>query len=451
MHAWTADSEGLGQIAIDYVLERLRLPKDAHWGAHFVENLRAQIDGSVTERGRGTREGFRLFSEVVVPGCRPMDSPMMLSHVPTAPTPAAKVVDMLLGATAIFAAHWEAGAGAIAAENEALRWIARCVGLPTGAGGCFVSGGSAVNLAALVAARHQWRAAHGRQPGQLQFAASDLAHSSVRAAGNVMDVGVLPIASDPSGRMRPDDLREKLAERDGSTVFAVVATAGTTSTGCVDDLSAIAEICAEHGLWMHVDGAYGGAVVASPTARQRLAGVEQADSFGVDPHKWLFAPYDCAALLYRDPVLAAAAHSQRAEYLRSVDEGDWNPSDFAFHLSRRARGVPLWFSLVVHGTIAYGEAIDQTLRLADGVARGVESRAGALELVMEPDLSIVLFRRRGWVRADYERWSATAAAAGRVLIQPFDWAGESCFRLCIVNPLTDGGELEAMLDAIAAA
>ena len=127
----------------------------------------------------------------------------------------------------------------------------------------------------------------------------------------------------------------------------------------IDDLAAVADVCAELDTWMHVDGAYGGAALAAPSVRDRFAGVEAADSFIVDPHKWLFAPFDSCALLYRDPEIGRQAHTQHAEYLDVLhaDHGDpdptareWNASDYAHHLSRRARGLPLWFSLATHGT-----------------------------------------------------------------------------------------------------
>src|SRR5439155_10631580 len=149
--------------------------------------------------------------------------------------------------------------------------------------------------------------------------------------------------------------------------FAAVATAGTTNLGIVDDLDGVAAVCRERRLWFHVDGAYGLAALAAPSARPLFAGVEHADSFIVDPHKWLFAPYDSCALLYRDPALARAAHTQKASYLDPVTvEGEWNPSDFSVQLTRRARGLPFWFSLAVHGTAAYTDSVEQTLTVTRG-------------------------------------------------------------------------------------
>ena len=165
-------------------------------------------------------------------------------------------------------------------------------------------------------------------------------------------------------------MRAALAEHPGARdVIAVVATSGTTNAGLIDDLAGVAEVAKEYRLWMHVDGAYGGAGLFSPQLRPRYEGLEHADSFVVDPHKWLFAPFDCASLIYREPALARSVHTQDASYLDVLHtQADWNPSDFAYHLTRRARGLALWFSLAVNGTDAYGDAVDQAITLARRVA-----------------------------------------------------------------------------------
>ena len=137
------------------------------------------------------------------------------------------------------------------------------------------------------------------------------------------------------------------ADGDPSSLAAVVATSGTTNAGIIDDLAGTAAVCRELGAWFHVDGAYGGAGLFAPSIRRAYDGIEHADSFIVDPHKWLFAPFDCAALIYRDPSLARSVHRQDASYLDVIhaDPAEWNPTDYAYHLTRRARGLPLWFSL----------------------------------------------------------------------------------------------------------
>ncbi len=260
-----------------------------------------------------------------------------------------------------------------------------------------------------------------------------------------MDVDVLEVMADDRGRMTGAALSGALASEGAESIFAVVATAGTTNAGAIDELGGIADVCAGRQLWLHIDGAYGLAALASPEGRRRLAGIERADSFGVDPHKWLFAPYDCAALVYRDPKPAVAAHAQHGDYLDSVDRGEFNPADYAYHLSRRARGLPLWFSLVTYGTTAYADAIDASLNTTRAFAEEIKRRPG-FQLLVEPELSIVLFTRRGWTKEMYLAWSRERAREGRWLVVPTSWQGEACLRVCLVNPRTTVAELTAILD-----
>jgi len=228
----------------------------------------------------------------------------------------------------------------------------------------------------------------------------------------------------------------------------VAATAGTTNLGAIDDLTGIAAVCREHGVWMHVDGAYGGAALAAPSARHLFDGVEHADSFIVDPHKWLFAPFDSCALLYRNPELARAAHTQQAGYLEHVQGSELNPSDYAVHLSRRARGLPFWFSLAAHGTRAYSEAIEHTLDVAREAADEIRSRP-YVELLNEPDLTVLVLRRTGWAAADYTAWTERLLADGVAFVTPTTFAGKTATRFAIVNPRTTIADIAAILDTMA--
>jgi glutamate/tyrosine decarboxylase-like PLP-dependent enzyme len=216
----------------------------------------------------------------------------------------------------------------------------------------------------------------------------------------------------------------------------------------VDDLAGISAVCREHGIWLHVDGAYGGAALAAPSVADRFVGIEHADSFVVDPHKWLFAPFDCCALLYREPEHGANAHSQFASYLESVDRSEWNPADFAVHLTRRARGLPFWFSLATYGTDRYREAIETVLATTRAVVAEIRERPH-LRLIMEPDLSVVLFERVGWTDEDYRSWSDHNARSGIVLCVPTRWEGRPVLRFCFVNPATEVEAVAEVLDGLA--
>jgi L-2,4-diaminobutyrate decarboxylase len=313
----------------------------------------------------------------------------------------------------------------------------------------FVQGGTIGNLSALVAARHTARARRTEPPpARWKIAATGGAHSSIATAASVMDIDVVPVETDVDGRLRGAGLRAALDLVDTDGLFAVVATAGTTNFGIVDRLDEVADVCAERGLWLHVDGAYGAAALAAPSVRHLFAGIEQADSFIVDPHKWLFAPFDCCALLYRDPELARVAHAQTAGYLEPLEGGEWNPSDYAINLSRRARGLPFWFSVAAHGTRAYTTAIERTLEVARYAAAEIRARA-YVELLAEPDLSVVVFRRLGWSPADYYSWSDRLLKANVAFVTPSAHAGETITRFAIVNPRTSETDIATILDTMA--
>jgi glutamate/tyrosine decarboxylase-like PLP-dependent enzyme len=263
-----------------------------------------------------------------------------------------------------------------------------------------------------------------------------------------MDAELVGVPVDEHQRLSGPNLRTVLEAEGPESFFAVVATAGTTNFGIVDDLDSVAQICREYGIWLHVDGAYGGAGLAAPSVRPLFNGIEQADSFIVDPHKWLFAPYDCCALLYREPALARAAHTQKASYLDVLTDAEWNPSEYAIGLTRRARGLPLWFSLATHGTRAYTEAIERTLE----VTRFAEAEIGRrpyLEALREADLSVVVFRRLGWEPEDYQAWSAEMLREELAFVVPTSHEGETVARFAIVNPTTTEDDISAILDAMA--
>ena len=373
--------------------------------------------------------------------------------MPAAPTEASILFDLVVGASSIYAGSWLEGGGAVFAENEALRWIADLAGLPADAGGVFVSGGTAGNLSALIAARWKWRydaeGAHDRARGLMVTSAG--AHSSIKQAARAMDADVVLVPADDAGRMGAADLRstiDGLDADDRARLFAIIATSGTTNAGVIDDLAGTADLCGELGVWFHVDGAYGGAALAAPSVRARFDGIERADSFIVDPHKWLFAPFDCCALLYRDPRIAKAAHTQHAEYLDVLHiEEDWNASDFAHHLSRRARGLPLWFSLATYGTDAYRDAVETTIEVAHAGARLI-SASGFCELVIEPELSIVVFRRIGWTADQYQAWSDKQLRSQQSFLVPTSWQGETVLRYCVVNPNTTVDDLAQIIESL---
>ena len=437
----------LADAVIAYAEERVRISPPLDQPVSEDE-LERRVGQTIRAEGLGGVATMRLFAEDLAPTCLSTDHPRYLSFIPCAPSDAAVMFDLVVGASSIYAGSWLEGSGAVYAENQALRWVADLVGMPSGAGGVFVPGGTIGNLSALVAARHtaRSRATGGARP--FRVAATAGAHSSIASACEVMDAEFVGVQADERWRLTGANLRATLEEHGPETFFAVVATCGTTNFGIVDDLASVAEVCREFGIWFHVDGAYGGAGLAAPSVRELYAGIEHCDSFIVDPHKWLFAPFDCCALLYREPALARAAHTQRAGYLDVLTGApEWNPTDYSVGLTRRARGLPFWFSLAVNGTDAYTAAIEHTL----DVTRFAEAeiiRRPHLELVRERDLSVVVFRRLGWAPADYQAWSDRMLAEEFAFVVPTTHDGETLARFAIVNPETSEDDIVAILDTM---
>jgi L-2,4-diaminobutyrate decarboxylase len=451
VHRYTEETDRLAQAVIDYACRRMRLDPVPLDGPKPLAELQALAGDTITVEGLGGERALKLFDDVLSKACISVDHPRYLSFIPAAPTEAASLFDLVVGASSIYGGSWLEGSGAVYAENQALRWIADLAGFPGQAGGVFVQGGTLGNLSALVAARHDALARRGgERPPRWVVACSAEAHSSIAHAARVMDIDILAVPVDDAGRLTGAALESALAQHRQDDVFAVVATAGTTNFGIVDDLASVSDVAAAHGLWFHVDGAYGIAALAAPSVRAVFAGIENADSFIVDPHKWLFAPFDACALIYRDPSKGRAAHTQSAGYLDVINDrpDEWNPSDYAYHLSRRARGLPFWFSLATHGTAAYTEAIESTLTVARAAAEEIRARS-YVELVREPDLSVVVFRRLGWMPEQYYDWSDRLMKAHYAFVTPSSHAGETITRFAIINPRTTVADICGILDTMA--
>jgi glutamate/tyrosine decarboxylase-like PLP-dependent enzyme len=449
VHHFDDTADRAARACLEYALERLRYDPAPLDHPTTYADLAARAGRSITPGGRDPEEVLRVFTEVLAPACISTDSPRFFAFIPAAPTKSALVFDTVVAASSMNASSWLEAAGAVYAENEALRYLADLAGLPAAAGGCFVSGGSAGNLSALVVARETAAARRGTRPGRWRVAVGEQAHSSVASTLRIIDCDALVVRSDERDRFTGAALRAALdADPDPTSVCAVAATAGTTNAGIVDDLAGLAEVAADRGLWLHVDAAYGGAALCAPNARARFAGIEQVDSMVVDPHKWLFAPFDSCALLYREPQLARAVHAQHASYLDAIRTGDeWNPADYAYHLSRRARGLPFWFSLAVHGTDAYAAAIEHVLAIAEAAGERIRA-ASHVELVREVGLSVVLWRRPGWTPDDYTRWSQQLLRDQVAFCLPTRWHGEVVARAVFLHPNTTVEMFDEVLDAM---
>jgi len=447
MHEFTPEVEELAKEILEYSLIRLRTdpPLDAPKTAQELYEL---AGNTITAKGLGGHEALNLFKDVLAKACISTDHPRYLAFIPSAPSEYANLFDLVVGASALYGGSWLEGAGAVFAENQALKWISDLAGMPETAGGVFVQGGTIGNLSALVTARNTFRAKR-KDVSRWVIAASSDAHSSIKSAADVMDVGIVLINPNQDGSLQADSAAAAIdkyhSENPTHQVFALVATAGTTNLGIIDDLEGLARCAKSRDIWFHVDGAYGLAALCAPSVRPLFNGIELADSLIVDPHKWLFAPFDACALIYRNPKLAKAAHLQKAAYLETLDDEDeWNPSDYAIHLTRRARGLPFWFSLAAHGTDEYAKAMERTMEVARDAANQVRNHKN-LKLVIEPSLSIVAFERVGWERADYEKWSDQLLADQIGFVTPSAHKGKPILRFAIVNPWTKESDISAIL------
>src|ERR1700712_4476541 len=392
MHDVDQTTEQMVRSVLAYAENRLRMdPVPLDKGTRSAADLHHVLDGVIRDRGRSPDEVLGVYSSVIAPSIISADSPRFLGFIPAAPTKASLLFDMLVSCASIQGISWLEASGAIAAENTVLRLIADEAGMPASAGGCFVSGGAAGNLSAIAVARETGKkrlgeAAVGRR---LRVVVGTDAHSSIVNTLRLLEMDAL-IVDTPDHRLTAEAVLGAIdAADDLGDVAAVVCTSGTTNAGIIDDLAGVGAIAKERGWWFHVDGAYGGSGIFARSLRGKYRGIEQADSFILDPHKWLFTPFDCCALIYADPELPRATHTQDASYLDVIHtaDGEWNPTDYAYHLTRRARGLPLWFSLAVNGVDAYREAIETAVSLAKQTADLIRETP-RLELIRDPELGV---------------------------------------------------------------
>lgn len=449
MHKFNAEVQEVADEILAYALERLRLepPLD---GPLTAQELYEKVGNTITAKGLGGLPTLEIFKEVLAKACISTDHERYLAFIPTAPSEYSSLFDLVVSAASIYGGSWQEGAGAVFAENQALRWLADLAGFPAEAGGVFVSGGTIGNLSALVVAREDARRNHPEHKGKWAVVCGDQAHSSIAGAAKVMDVDVVKAVRNADGKIYGDAVEKAIEdyEKTGGKVFCIVATAGTTNLGIIDHLDSIDDVAVDRDIWFHVDGAYGLAALCAPSVRAKFDGIEHADSFIVDPHKWLFAPFDACALIYKDPTIAKDALAQHASYLDTLHEGDeWNPSDYAIHLTRRTRGLPFWFSLAANGTDAYRDAMEYTMLIAKKAVELIKVHPN-LELLMEPELSIVAFTRKGWNKEDYQRWSDKLLKDQIGFVTPSSHEGKPILRFAIVNPWTNVDDLEKILETL---
>jgi glutamate/tyrosine decarboxylase-like PLP-dependent enzyme len=449
MHTISEESLKLREQIIRYAVERMDLdpaPLDAPQTKAWLDK---NVPQTITENGLGGEAALQVFGELLAPATISTDHPNFLSFIPNAPSEAATFFDLVVSASSIYGGSWMEGSGAVYAENQVLEFLAQEAGLPKGAGGLFVQGGTLGNLSALVTAREVAKDKKVALTSGQRWAAvcSSEAHSSLKAVAKVMDIELIKAPVDEFGKLTGEAVTTAISNT-SHLVFCVVATAGTTNFGIVDRIDEVAKVTKEQNIWLHIDGAYGLAGILDSVTKDLFKGIEHCDSFIVDPHKWLYAPFDACALVYREPKKAREAHMQKGEYLEALNESpDHNPADYGFGLTRRVRGLPLWFSMATHGVAAYRDAIALNNQLAKRIAKEISSRS-YLTLLRETELSVVVFERNGWAQADYDNWSQKLLLSGFAFVLPSSHKGRPNLRFAIINPKTSFEDLVAILDSL---
>jgi glutamate/tyrosine decarboxylase-like PLP-dependent enzyme len=359
-----------------------------------------------------------------------------------------------------FAGVWPVAAGPNEIEIVVLEWIREWMGLAPGATGLLTTGGSAANLTAVAAARHRAVEA-GCDINRLTVYTSQQAHSSVTRAAWIAGIrreNVRVVEMDDDFALLPSDLEEQvIADRTaGLTPFLVVASAGTTNTGTVDPLDAIADYCEIENLWLHVDAAYAGFAALTAEGKQLLRGIERADSLTLDPHKWLFVPFECGCLMVRDSTLLTDAFRILPEYLRDVEpaEEEVNFADRGEQLTRYSRALKIWVSVSYFGTDAITAAIQAGMdraRLVESLVR----QSSLLEVLSPARFSIVCFRVHPKGMADgaeldalNERVNSSVVAEGKYLISSTRLRGNFSLRICNLGFRTTEDDMRDLMSAI---
>jgi aromatic-L-amino-acid decarboxylase len=396
------------------------------------------FDREPSEHGRDPHEILAQLEREVLPNNLHVDHPRFFAFVPGPNNFVSAMADALAAGFNIFNGTWFGGSAAAALELGVVRWLCRVCGFPAEAGGLFVSGGSMANLTALVAARHA--RLNDRVTDAIVYL-SDQTHSSVERALRVIGFAseqIRKIESDAEFRLPLDRVRSAIADdrARGLRPFCIVANAGTTNTGAVDALPALAELAAAENLWLHVDGAFGAAAILSERGRALLHGLERADSISLDPHKWLFQSFECGCVLVRDAALLKSAFQIKADYLRDVHRvvEEFNPCDYGVQLTRSFRALKLWLSLETFGLAAFREAIGRGFELAE-LAEGELRTHNGWEILSPAQMATVCFR----FGSDNETQTALVETMLRdsfALLTSTTLKGVTALRLCTINPRT---------------
>jgi aromatic-L-amino-acid/L-tryptophan decarboxylase len=451
----------MGYRIVDHLVERISaLDHDAAWRGASRADLHARMAEPAPESPRGFDASFERLRADVLPFAARVDHPRFLAFVPGAGTWPGILADFLAAGHNLFQGTWLGGAGPSEVELVVLDWFRDWIGMPAGAGGLFTSGGSAATLIAIAAARQLRFGGHDARA--IVYRSAEC-HSSVDRALRFLGFApdqVRTVAVDAQFRMQPASLEDLIARdaESGRIPFLIIANAGTTSTGAIDPLADLAAIRSRHSLWLHTDGAYGGFAVLSDRGRRLLDGIGEADSVTLDPHKWLYQPFEAGCLMVRDVARLEAAFRLVPDYLKDAELTGEDPlreanfTDRGFQLTRQARALKVWLSVQTFGLAAFRDAIDRTLDLARHTEERVRA-SSSLEMTSPASLGIVCFRRRDPGvddEAEIERRNMLLirrlADSGDGMISSTRVNGRLTLRTCVLNHRTRLDDVERVID-----
>ncbi len=444
----------MGDAALSYLIDFIRGTRDApasnaEGGLEIAHRLRSAPpeEGGLFEEVLGdVREAAAHAYDTTGEG--------YLAYIPGGGLFAAALGDFLALGVNRYVGLWAPTPGAVQIEENVARWLCSLFGWGDGSQGVLTSGGSMANFSAMVAARH---AKLGEDFTDGTYYVSEQAHASVTKAATLAgfsERNVRLVPTDAELRMDPDALRRMVKEdrAAGHRPFLVGPSAGTTNTGAVDPLDAIADVAEEHGLWMHVDGAYGGFFILTERGRERFRGIERADSVTLDPHKGMFLPYGTGAIVVRDGENLRQAHFEGAAYLQDLATAGELPnySEYSAELSREWRGLRVWLPLKLHGVSAFREALDEKLDLADALSEGLKA-IPEIELPWAPQLTVVAFRLRDRDAETNKRFLERINASKRVFLSSTLVDGDYTLRACIVSHRTHRDRIDECIEIVRAA
>jgi glutamate/tyrosine decarboxylase-like PLP-dependent enzyme len=412
---------------------------------------------SLPQQGSDPQEVFQQLEESVFSNMFKVQHPRFFAFIPSPSNFVSILAETLISGHNVFAGTWLEGSGPAAVEWVTIDWLRQMFGYPESAGGLFLSGGSVANLTALNVAR-EVKLRDDFKSGVVYC--SDQTHSSIERGLKVL--GLRPeqlrkVQSDDDFRLSLPELQKAVtADRSrGKSPFCVAATAGTTNTGSVDPLDELSEFCQKEGLWLHVDGAYGGAAVLSERERYRLKGIERADSLTLDPHKWLFQPYETGCLLLQDRRLLWECFNILPEYLKDAtpEEGEVNFYDYGIQLTRSFRALKLWLSLKVFGLENFAKAVDRGMELAVETEKILRS-TGCWQVVTPAQMGMVTFRYRAPEIAALEmdrlhqQIVNEIISGGWAMLSTTILRGRTTIHMCTINPRTTTEDIRETIDRL---